>query len=177
MHDRRGEISVRFNALKMERRSFVLCLLLIWVICLTVGGLVAALARPFVRSSVQASLNANISVFSLLNYLIPIVLPFLLIHFRISPAYCVVPLCCVKAFTFGFCLILCLLSNPFSGWLITFLLLFSSIASSPSILFFWSICFNSSRQSILLPTIINGAICFFIWLLDYTYIVTLIPTT
>ena len=160
----------------MGHEFFVPLLLFVWVVCLILGGLTAAVLRSSVQSNILVALNAHISGLSLLNHLLPIVLPFLLVYFHIHPTICIIPLCCIKAFALGFCLLLCLVSDPYSGWLSACLLQFSCIVTAPPILFYWSICFDLSRKSLMCSTTITCVVLFLIWLLDRAYIVSLIPS-
>ena len=125
-------------------------LFVVWTISLLVGGVFAIVCKPLSDEVFSFLITSHLAVLAIAGeFLVLLCLPAALAFFRISSGAVVFLFAMVRGFALGFISLVCLVKQPFSGWLYSAVLQFSNIALSVPLMLFWSLCLSNEREKVM----------------------------
>lgn len=144
-------------------------LALSWHFGLLGGVLVTVNADPSLVTLMHTAVRCRVSIFGVLTVTF---LPFLLSAFAVifSSPWLIIPISFLKAFLFGYCASAVSVAFGSAGWLIQWLLLFSSCCSVPVLYWFWLRHITGTKEVIWSDLMICALIILLIASLDYRVI-------
>ncbi len=151
------------------RRICKLLLALCWHLGLLAGVLAAAQMDPELLSLMRRALSSPVSIVGLLAVLL---IPFLFSAFAVlmNTPWIVLGICFAKAYSFGFVSMAVCQAFGNAGWLIRWMLLFSSVMTAPVLFWFWLRQISGNNGSLWIDFLLCAVLVLFLGILDYRFV-------